>query len=691
MARVPGVPGASVGQDKGALRVEPTAGAFGALALADGLEGLAKATGREADSLARHAEMQATLDAKALSDDHSIALEQEQALAVDKFRSENPGILATQNLPTVFKELDGLREQRRGQLTSPLAQRLYDEATRRNTVGLMNGLSSWANGERRTYRINQFKAVADNLARTATIDNTEEVFKTAEPQFRAMGAELKWSEEMFKSAFDNFKGDTVYSLIQGTAARNPALAQATYDKYESVLSPQQKGVLLNQIQASEDNHAVAEVADGVASVAALGGISQWRAAIAGIETGGRRNDYGTVGPASRTGDKPYGKYQVMGANIGPWTKEVLGKTLTPQQFLASPDAQEKVFAAKFGGYVEKYGSPEEAASHWFTGRSRAEGAKLKDVLGTSGAEYVRRFSAANRAVDNLQANAPEAYDAIARDPRLRGDPLLINRAQSAFLSNLSQAQTIRNAQMQEAQTTLYSAYQATGETDVAKLTASSPQLQAAWTALSPKAQMVFQNSLTAEGNKWDPVKEGRYRELLGEAANQPQKFLGRKLEEEDLPRGAVTELYKKQLAIQKKEKGATAASASINTLLKNAFVQQAIKTSGLEKDTPGYNEFTGALAAEYEGWVADHPGKKPTSVEIGTMANNLMAQRAIPGRHYREFFGAKFYDDSTTVNAPTFHVPQGEAATLAQQFKARYGRDPSASEVAYFYRKKSAQ
>ncbi len=51
----------------------------------------------------------------------------------------------------------------------------------------------------------------------------------------------------------------------------------------------------------------------------------------------------------------------MGANVGPWSEEVLGRRLTPQQFLTDREAQDRVFQAKFGQSVAKYGNPQDAA------------------------------------------------------------------------------------------------------------------------------------------------------------------------------------------------------------------------------------------------------------------------------------------------------------------------------------------
>jgi hypothetical protein len=128
-------------------------------------------------------------------------------------------------------------------------------------------------------------------------------------------------------------------------------------------------------------------------------VAAYAPAIANIESAHAENPYQALGPVVKSGDRAYGKYQVMGENIGPWTKEILGQPMTPEQFLASPEAQEKVFAGKFGQYLKQTGSPQDAASMWFTGRpakgtenAQARGADGKP-LGITGKEYVDRFTA----------------------------------------------------------------------------------------------------------------------------------------------------------------------------------------------------------------------------------------------------------------------------------------------------------
>jgi hypothetical protein len=111
--------------------------------------------------------------------------------------------------------------------------------------------------------------------------------------------------------------------------------------------------------------------------------------IANIESKGS-GDYKAMGPVTEKGNRAYGRYQVMDFNIPTWTKEVLGRSLTPQEFLNSPEAQDAVAQAKLQEAYDKYGSWEDSASVWFSGRPLS-GNTSKDVLGTSTPAYVQKF------------------------------------------------------------------------------------------------------------------------------------------------------------------------------------------------------------------------------------------------------------------------------------------------------------
>ena len=122
---------------------------------------------------------------------------------------------------------------------------------------------------------------------------------------------------------------------------------------------------------------------------------QRRNAIASIESAGS-GDYAALGPrigGPQGGDRAYGRYQIMGKNIPVWSKEVLGRAVTPDEFMADPKLQDAIFDKKFGDYVAKHGE-ENAAQAWFGGEGSIGNVDLKDVLGTNVGGYGKKYLAA---------------------------------------------------------------------------------------------------------------------------------------------------------------------------------------------------------------------------------------------------------------------------------------------------------
>ena len=180
------------------------------------------------------------------------------------------------------------------------------------------------------------------------------------------------------------------------------------------------------------------------------GVMDWANAIASIESAGS-GDYSALGPVTAKGNRAYGRYQVMDFNIGPWTEKHLGRRLTPEEFLASKEAQDAVFAGEFGGNVEKYGNPQDAASVWFTGKPVATGGNRKDILGTTGNVYVDKF---NNALGQMVSPMPDqttnfappvqnAFQMQLKDP-LEGMGLLSRFAASRGISQDADAAPIAN-------------------------------------------------------------------------------------------------------------------------------------------------------------------------------------------------------------------------------------------------------
>lgn len=137
--------------------------------------------------------------------------------------------------------------------------------------------------------------------------------------------------------------------------------------------------------------------------------------LSGVESGGR---YDAKGPVNdQTGDRPYGRYQVMGANVGPWTERVLGRAMTPDEFLADGAAQDQVAASIFGENVQKYGLA-DAVSIWHSGvplqQAVAEG---RADVNMSTQDYVTRVLGGYE----MQGQRAAAHaDPTVREAQVRG-------------------------------------------------------------------------------------------------------------------------------------------------------------------------------------------------------------------------------------------------------------------------------
>lgn len=172
------------------------------------------------------------------------------------------------------------------------------------------------------------------------------------------------------------------------------------------------------------------------SLGDLGGAAN---AIAGIESGGR---YDALGPVTKTGDRAYGKYQVMGSNIPVWTEKYLGRRMTPEEFLASPEAQEAVFKGEFGRLAAKYG-PEGAARAWFAGEGGMNDPSRRDILGTSVADYSRKFTTALGGEGGQRAQVAQADIPMAGATPAQGFAVPEASQPFTILPNLSTEQLVQ--------------------------------------------------------------------------------------------------------------------------------------------------------------------------------------------------------------------------------------------------------
>lgn len=119
------------------------------------------------------------------------------------------------------------------------------------------------------------------------------------------------------------------------------------------------------------------------------------AAIASVETPGSANPYKELGgvlPSGQyKGQRALGKYQIMPGNLPAWSKEAVGRVVSPSEFMNNPALQDQIAEYQMGKLYKKYGNPQDVMSVWLTGRPLSKGGSAKDlVTGISGNQYVDR-------------------------------------------------------------------------------------------------------------------------------------------------------------------------------------------------------------------------------------------------------------------------------------------------------------
>jgi len=211
--------------------------------------------------------------------------------------------------------------------------------------------------------------------------------------------------------------DVANGLAQGLSSVAGALLGKKLDKREDQMRSDRQGEFTDLFGGG-----ATPVSYGTPGGGDTGDMVAYRDAIASIESAGS-GDYNAVGPTNKKLGRALGRYQIMEANIGPWSREALGKEVSADEFLANPKLQDAIFDHKFGGYVNKFG-PEGAAQAWFAGPGGVGKTDRKDVLGTSVGQYGQKFSKALGGASSGSGGQSRSPADLAQLAQFAADPLL---------------------------------------------------------------------------------------------------------------------------------------------------------------------------------------------------------------------------------------------------------------------------
>lgn len=649
MPNVPTPDAPSVMPSGAPVNVSAPPQAFGASVVGAGLEDAGKALGVGSDMLAKHAELQANLDASAAANDAAVASSQTQDNLTLKYRTDNPGIKAEGALPQYYADLDKARTDARGALQSPLAQKMFDAQTRLQQEKLQISNATWASGEVKQSRVASWKSFLDNQSRGTTLDSIDQQAATIEPTLRSWAAQEGWSEEQVTAARSAWIGNTAYALANGVAGKNPNQAKATLDKYGDYMNPQERGVLQNQIQSSLDAHNMAGIADeyfaASGHTAATAHGTPLTATVAQMFPGS------TVTSTLRTA--------AQNATAG---GVVNSEHLIPDGAIdfTLPNA-----GAMQAAVAQINQMPGLRAIYEGPGSAHSTGPHV----------HIQRTDLTpQQTLDAKEQSAPATLARIAADPRLRGDPILVNGAQRQYLTNLSQAREVQNVATKGAFDRLYTAMIDHNIADVNQLPTAYPGANSDYASLPEASKMALQRQAGSTANMWTPERDQNWQRAYGMAINDPGKFSQVDLTQLQLTHSNRDALYKMQQQIIGKK---ATSQANVTSALQLEPVKQALaKRPDLKPDSPEYDQFTGAFAERMQEHMDAHNGKigaeDKAKIAIGLLGNKPAGNYIGPIRV-----------GSTTM--PSFQVSPEEATNIRGQVEPHIGRKLTDYEVGQLY------
>lgn len=645
------------------------------------------------DVFAKHAMALQDRANQAQANDMFVAWDKDASEAGAWYRSQS-GIKAVEAYPQYIKRLEDSRDKFLRSIENVEVRRMFDQDTKRRMGFMISDGGYYAGNQNKQYNIAQSKARQEMGIQHAANSAGDAEFRNSLADVKIGAAneaeELGLPPDQRELHTGNAVSRAYASRIASIALTDPFRAKDFYEKNkDQVTNPEVRLQIERNLQQQYVSVGTRSDKDSIVngtpfkSFPNIGGT--YREAISSVESGSREGNYKAQGPVVESGryagQRAIGRYQVMEGNIGPWTKEVLGKEMTPQEFMNDSEAQDKVFDAKFGQLVEKYGSFQDAASAWHSGRPLAQAAAAGATDGYSRTtDYVRRATAAlaggqgpltpNSGPEWLKGAVDRAREiAKVRSPdNPQYEDTLVNRVKSEY-NNVKSMQTeidrghynvLIEATMQE------------NEVGRPALTSMStimddPKLSAAYNELAPAKQEAIRKRVE-RNSKADvsltPERWNRFQELKGQAVTDPKAFAEVDLGNEDLPRTLTGQLFNQQRQLQKniqENYGMTRAISSVTPMLNDA----GIRRSASDPATAArYNQFVGAFQAERDQWIKDNGGKLPNDKENQAIAAQVLSTQ-VESSWVPQWMGGAGWNSERKQ----FEIPSGELEEIDKDLK----------------------
>ena len=564
-----------------------------------------------------------------------------------KFKTQFGQDAGPEQFAAYQQRISDIRTQNRASLSSPMAQKMYDDESSRIMMNAYFSGASHSAQELKKYSLTTSQQGFEAATNTVKLDPENEdkralALQQAEQTAHDTAAANGWHDpELINStvakARSHINTETITSLAESGRV---GPAKALMDKVISARDitgddlANLRTIMFNKENQFGSKSIVDNLYQGTNFAPGRGKVPIEKLAdgiAMGIESHG---SYTAVGPAvMRNGVEAhaYGKYQVMDYSLPGFLAQAHLPSMSPQEFLGNKEAQEKVFQTVIGGYQEKYGSANNAAVAWFAG----EGALQKQADGTwapkpgyggDGHTTIPGYlSAVNkRMFANMSGPEKEALvrgEATSLDkdnevlPELSAQRLA---SQESLNKHLQQASKVQNdttiddeitKQLQSGQPVTIESL--SGNPDVARV-------------ISKMDPMAVQKRITSWQNIDNNPSQARvdnYHSLIGLAHTSPQELLNVDLSHENLMANDRKRISKLQNEIAST---GDVADPAMKFAASSSAVKQIAASVFAAPDKKGsteWNKFIGALGEEIKFEQAQ--GKNPSREDIVNMASGL--------------------------------------------------------------------
>ena len=544
--------------------------------------------------------------------------------------------------PQYQKDLKEVRQKIREKLTSPASQKLYDSSSL-STMGrtIFNGAGHAAT-ENKRYLVgsaqSRMKANADAaLANPSDEESFKDELTKTEQDSRQLSELQGFDPDQAEQARVEAVSDLWIKRVHGLARKEPFRAKAMLK--EALAKGDIRGEKQEAIIQFVKTQTQSVGARGTATTVTSGKDLHWgsqivspaaaKVAIGTFESG---NSYTKVGPKTEKHGRGLGKYQVMEGYLDDYLRRAGLPSMTPQEFLKSPDVQEKVFERAFAADMAKYGSFNEAASRWFTGMSVANAQADFIKRGTTDATPGRKGTNINQylaATNSILARNIPLSQKTERGEKLAAeldpeDPELPAITRDKIIADEYKVKRIAADEKFDARQLIFNGINGGGRdgkipTSRDELFDLMPGSAEAWSKIDPSVQRQLDNIMksNAVGDvRWTQEGNARWETIYGLYKSRDPEFMNIDAAgETKIPLSARRQISKFQIDMKANPAGDPRV-AKAEALIRRNYAPQldALRLYGTGVNKTEYAKYIGALSIALDNYLEQN--KKPATDQI---------------------------------------------------------------------------